>query len=122
MELLNSKSILECDEDEELQHNQEIDSFIEYIYKLENYDCALMINRQDKEDEKEIIKNCKLHQILNSIEYVDIKIGVDLYIDNGFAVFVCYGQRYILNGKRGIVTNIIQVLPYDSEQNFVKLF
>lgn len=121
MNLLNSKSILDCNEYEEEQHNQEIINFMEQVYNFENYDCALRIKRIDinKSEPNEIIKSCKLHQILEITEYFDIKNGVDLCMEDGFIIFICYGQAYELDGKHNFVTNLIQVLPYDENRKFL---
>lgn len=60
MNLLNSKSILDCDEHEEELHNQEITNFIDRVYNFENYECALRIQRMD-------IKKMNLTKLLNHV-------------------------------------------------------
>lgn len=39
--LINSKSIIDCDEYEE-EHNKEIESFMDKIYMMPNYKCAVI--------------------------------------------------------------------------------
>lgn len=51
--LLNSKSILNCNEEEEKEHNNEIEEISKMIYSLPNYDCAIIIKYVDKANEKE---------------------------------------------------------------------
>ena len=50
--LLNSKSILNCNEEEEKEHNNEIEEISKMIYSLPNYDCAIIIKYVDKAKEK----------------------------------------------------------------------
>ena len=50
--LLNSKSILNCNEEEEKEHNNEIEEISKMIYSLPNYDCAIIIKYVDKANEK----------------------------------------------------------------------
>ena len=40
MKLINSKSILDCDENEEEVHNQENNEFIEKLFDSHDYECA----------------------------------------------------------------------------------
>ena len=80
MKLLNSKSILDCDEFEEEIHNKETQEILERLLKYPNYDCAAIIKYFDEanKDREPIIKQCELHSCEEIIEYVDFKNGVDL--------------------------------------------
>ena len=80
MKLLNSKSILDCDEFEEEIHNKETQEILEGLLKYPNYDCAAIIKYFDEvnKDKEPIIKQCKLHSCDETIEYVAFKDGVDL--------------------------------------------
>ena len=48
MKLLNSKSILDCDEFEEEIHNKETQEILERLLKYPNYDCAAIIKYFDE--------------------------------------------------------------------------
>lgn len=47
MQLLNTKSILECDEDEAVIHNEEIKRELEDLLNYPNYECAAIIQYFD---------------------------------------------------------------------------
>ena len=47
MRLLNTKSILDCDEFEEEVHNQETQDILSKLSNYPNYDCAAIINITD---------------------------------------------------------------------------
>lgn len=53
MKLLNSKSILNCNEAEIEQHNKECSTIIESLRKYDDYDCAVIYKYFD-EANKEI--------------------------------------------------------------------
>ena len=61
MKLLNSKSILDCDEFEEEIHNKEAQEILESLLKYPNYDCAAIIKYFDEanKDKEPIIKQCE---------------------------------------------------------------
>ena len=42
MKLLNSKSIIDCDENEELLHSMEIENIFNSINQYEDYECAVL--------------------------------------------------------------------------------
>lgn len=86
MIFINSKRILDCNEHEEEKHNEEIRKFLNNLYFLKDYICGVIIKRIDI-IEKEVIKDCTLHQCMEMIEYVDCKNGVDLYEIDGFITF-----------------------------------
>lgn len=48
MELLNSKSILDCNEQETEQHNKECSTIIENLHKYDDYDCAVIYKYFDE--------------------------------------------------------------------------
>ena len=101
MESLNSKSILDCSEQETEQHNQECSSIIENLHKYDDYDCAVIYKYFDEANkEKEpVIKQCKLYDSLDVVQFADIKNGVDFAIVEGFLTFVCYGSEYQYNNQ-----------------------
>ena len=123
MELLNSKSILDCNEQEIEQHNQECSAIIESLHKYDDYDCAVIYKYFDEANkEKEpVIKQCNLHDCLDMVQYADIKNGVDFATVEGFLTFICYGSEYEYNNQMYLVTTGIQIRPYDKERNFIRI-
>lgn len=126
MRLVNSKSILDCNEDYFLLiHNQEIQSVVNDIANMENYECAIIFKHVDDAHKhcKDVIKSCQLHDFMEMIEYVDFKNGVDFAIDdNGVFVIIVYGQGYELNGYYNLVETHIYVMPYNENKEFISLF
>ena len=123
MELLSSKSILDCSEQETEQHNQECSSIIENLHKYDDYDCAVIYKYFDEANkEKEpVIKQCKLYDSLDVVQFADIKNGVDFAIVEGFLTFVCYGSEYQYNNQIHLVTTCIQIRPFNKNKNFIHL-
>lgn len=123
MKLLNSKSILDCNEAEIEQHNKECSTIINNLHKHDNHGCAVIYKHFDKANkEKEpIIKQCNLYDCLGMVQYVDIKNGVDFAIVEGFLTFICYGSEYEYNNQMHLVTTGIQIRPYDRKRNYIYL-
>lgn len=124
--LLNTKTILECSEDEEEKHNQEIEDLMSSILKLPNYRCAAIIKYFDEAHKlkKTIIKECELHSCIDMIEYVDVKNGIDIANIDGFLTFLAYGQSYTLsksNDSHFIVTGI-QIMPFNTKKESINIF
>lgn len=123
MELLNSKSILDCTEQETEQHNKECSIIIENLHKHDDYDCAVIYKYFDEANkEKEpVIKQCNLYDCLDMIQYADIKNGVDFVTVEGFLTFICYGFEYEYNNQIHLVTTGIQIRPYNDNREFIYL-
>ena len=123
MKLLNSKSILDCNEPEIEQHNKECSAIIEILHKHVDYDCAVIYKYFDKSSkEKEpVIKQCNLYDCLDMVQFANIKNGVDFAIVEGFLTFICYGSEYVLNNQVYLVTTGIQIRPYDKKKNYIYL-
>ena len=122
--LLNSKSILNCNEEEEKEHNNEIEEISKMIYSLPNYDCAIIIKYVDKANEKrkEEILSCNMHDYLDMLEYIDIKNGIDLVIeDNNIFSIHAYGQCYKLKDDFHFVETNIYIMPYDENRDFIDI-
>lgn len=124
MLLLNNKSIIDCDENEELLHNKEIEFYVDNISDLPNFDCAVIIKYIDhaNKNKNEKILSCKLHDFIEVIEYCDIKNGIDLLIDqdNSFCI-IAYGQYYTIKNDWYNVETKIQILPYKDNREFVEI-
>lgn len=122
--LLNSKSIVDCNYEEEQKHNEEIDELLELLYEVDNYECAVVIKCENSinKDKSDIIKQCNLYDCLEMVEYVDAKNGIDLEIsDNNIFTIVAYGQSYECNGKYELVKNLIHIMPYDDNRDFLDI-
>lgn len=123
MRLLNTKSILDCNELEEDNHNQEIQNILQKLQDYPDYDCAAIIKCFDEanKDKEPIIKSCNLHNCDEMIEYIDSKNGVDVAIVEDFLTFIVYGQSYYKNDKYYLVQTGIQIRPYDVDKKFIYL-
>ena len=124
IKLLNSKSILDCDEIDTEKHNNEIIEFIEKIGEIENYECALICKYQDiaNRNRKQIIKHCDLHDVINEIECFDFKNGFDVCIDDdGYIILRLFGQGYDFNDIYYLVETAVKVLPFNENRDFLDI-
>lgn len=123
MILLNSKSILDCDETEEEMHNEEINNYLELFVSKKNYECAVLIKSFDEihKNSDPVIKSCMLHNCQETLEYVDIKNGVDIADVDGYFTFLTYGQCYSLNNVQHMIMKGIQIRPYNKKREFITL-
>ncbi len=127
MILLNSKSILQCDESEEEIHNKEIQDAIDEIIAYKDYDCALICKYQDigHKNIDQRIDSCCFSEVLEYLGTRDIKNGLDLYTDGQYLVFLVYGQGYTVidTNEYHLVVEAIKVMPYINKEfyNVVKL-
>lgn len=123
MKLLNSKSILDCNEFEEEIHNKETQEILEGLLKYPNYDCAAIIKYFDEanKDKEPAIKQCELHSCYEMIEYVYFKNGVDLALVEDYLTFIAYGQGYTIGTDYHLVQTGIQIRPYNDNREFVYL-
>lgn len=123
MRLLNTKSILDCNELEEEKHNQENQDLLSKLSNYPNYDCAAIIKYFDEanKDKEPIIKSCNLHNCDEMINYIDSKNGVDIAIVEDFLTFIVYGQGYFIGNISYQTQTGIQIRPYDSKRDFIFL-
>lgn len=121
MRLLNTKSILDCNELEEEKHNQENQDLLSKLSNYPNYDCAAIIKYFDEanKDKEPIIKSCNLHNCDEMINYIDSKNGVDIAIVEDFLTFIVYGQGYFIDNISYQTQTGIQIRPYDSKRDFI---
>ena len=119
MKLLNSKSILDCDEFEEEIHNKETQKILEGLLKYPNYDCAAIIKYFDEanKDKEPVIKQCELHSCYEMIEYVYFNLA----LVEDYLTFIVYGYCYTFGYNYHLVKTGIQIRPYDENRNFVYL-
>lgn len=123
MRLYTKASVLDCESEADLiQHNLEIENIIQTLTKYTNYDCAVIIKHfDDANKEKEpIIKQCKLHDCFDMVQFADIKNGIDIGCVEGFITFICYGAEYTYNNQVYLCTTGIQIRPYDNARNFLQ--
>ena len=123
MRILNTKSILDCNELEEEKHNQENQDLLSKLSNYPNYDCAAIIKYFDEanKDKEPIIKSCNLHNCDEMINYIDSKNGVDIAIVEDYLTFIVYGQGYFIDNISYQTQTGIQIRPYDSKRDFIFL-
>lgn len=102
MELLNSKSILDCATEQEVEkHYKEIQNFLNVLYSIHNYRTLLRFCFVDEIHKKnvEVILRCVLHESIDVIDGIDCKNGFDIRITDSFEYLtvIVYGQHYLLN-------------------------
>ena len=122
--LLNTMSILDCDELDEEQHNEEIQDILEKLYELPDYNCAVVFRYLDvaHQDKQDVIKSCNLHDCFEMVEYADFKNGVDVILsDDGLLTFIAHGQGYTYKDEYNLVPTAIVVMPYDENKNSIDI-
>ena len=106
MILLNTKSILQCDEEETEIHFKEIENLFEKLSKdnnLYSIEVSYLDPYQNRVKETKINK-IQLSEIEDFIQNFDIKNGADIYNDQKNIVIKLYGQTYQYKGKHYITT------------------
>lgn len=123
MKLLNKKSIIDCNDTEQVIHNHEIDKILNRLRYYQDFDCAAIFKNFDEANkEKEpVIKQCNLYNCLDMVQYADTKNGIDLALVENFLTFICYGQEYFMEDGVHIKTTGIQIRPYGHDREFVTL-
>lgn len=103
---LNTKPILDCNEEETEIHFKEIESIFEKLSTDDNF-CIIEVSYSDP---IQIIDKCrriikmKLSEIEEFIQNFDIKNGADIYKNEKNLVFILYGQNYNYDGQNYITT------------------
>jgi hypothetical protein fgonA2_02259 len=103
---LNTKPILDCNEEETEIHFKEIESIFEKLSTDDNF-CIIEVSYSDP---IQIIDKCrriikmKLSEIEEFIQNFDIKNGADIYNNEKNLVFILYGQNYNYDGQNYITT------------------
>lgn len=106
MILLNTKSILDCNEKETEVHFKEIENLFETLSNDDNF----FIVEVSYLDPIQIIDKCrriikmKLSELEDFIQDFDIKNGADIYNDNTNIVINLYSQTYQYENKDYIIT------------------
>lgn len=110
MLLLNTKSIVDCSEEESEVHFTESEFLAEAIYSLPNYRCSRRLETLDvgKRNDVAHIDKVELHSFMSELEGLDCKNGYDIVLDdNNNLSLMVYGSRYEFEG--GIYTSLSKV-------------
>lgn len=102
MLLLNTKSIVDCSEDESELHFNESISIAEAIYSLPNLRCSRRLESLNVGMRNDVthFDKVELHSFMSDLEGLDCKNGYDIILDddNNLALMV-YGSRYEFEGS-----------------------
>ena len=106
MILLNTKSILQCDEEETELHFKEIEALFEKLsndHQLYNVEITYLDPYQQENKSTKIVQMI-MSEIEDFIQNFDIKNGADIYNDQKNIVIKLYGQTYQYKNKDYINT------------------
>lgn len=116
MKLLHHKSILDCTELEAEIHQAEMETIMNLIFELSDYDCELIVIYVDdyhKNHWSPYFLESNLHRIDELLQNEDLKNGVDVFLTTGNNLaFKAYGQGYRYHGVDGLLTALITVKCY----------
>ena len=120
-ENLNTKSIIECDYKEEVQHIKENTNIIDKLSKYSKEDCSIKIDYYDaygmfKKQEK---VSGNLEFAIDEVpQYFDIKNGVDFCLEGKNLVMYSYGNaNKIFGDNKYKKTKINQTFPSEHIHN-----
>lgn len=114
MILLNTKSILQCNENETEIHNKEIEMLFNQHLSTNPYLCQVTTTyldtyqKETKTETKQVINTYELEDI---IQNYDIKNGLDIFQDtNNYDIILhLYGQGYWFNNDTNLVTTQLRI-------------
>lgn len=118
LELLNTKSVLDCISEEEREaHNSELIQLLKelmddpkYRWIIATYSYVDPAHRHKKNN----ITTCQASDIMWLLELVDLKNGVDLMRNReGHMVMNAFGQRYHQDGEYHYVETQIRIIPWE---------
>ena len=114
MILLNTKSILQCDEEETEIHNNEIEMLFEQHLSSNPNLCQVTISYLDphqKETKTETKRVINTYELEDIIQNYDIKNGLDIFQDtNNYDIILkLYGQGYCYNNDTNLVTTQLRI-------------
>ena len=123
MKKLNTKSCIECDEFDEIDHNDELIKIGDKLFDIENYDCIVHREYKDlahKNIDRDIISDVSLWNMYDLAELVDCKNGADIFIDDdGFLNLSVYGQIYEYEGEHHFNNCVFKIMPHDEDMNLL---
>lgn len=114
MILLNTKSILQCNEKETEIHNKEVESFFNNNFSTNPYLCEVTTTyldtyqKETKTETKQVINTYELEDI---IQNYDIKNGLDIFQDtNNYDIILkLYGQGYCYKYENNLTTTQLRI-------------
>lgn len=114
MILLNTKSILQCNEKETEIHNKEVESFFNNNFSTNTYLCQVTTTYLDphqKETKSETTQVINLYELDDFVQKYDIKNGLDVFIDtNNYDIILkLYGQGYCYKYENHLTTTQLQI-------------
>lgn len=114
MILLNTKSILQCNEEETEIHNKEIEMFFEQHLLSNPNLCQITTSYLDpyqKETKSETTQIINIYELDDFIQRYDIKNGLDVYVDtNNYDIILkLYGQGYWFNNETHLTTTLLRI-------------
>ena len=114
MILLNTKSILQCNEKETEIHNKEVESFFNNNFSTNPYLCQVTTTYLDpyqKDTKPETKQVINIYELDDFIQKYDIKNGLDVYVDtdNYDIILKLYGQGYWLKNETYLVTTQLRI-------------
>lgn len=114
MILLNTKSILQYDEEETEIHNKEVEIFFDNNFSTNPYLCEVKTTYLDvhqKETKFEISQVINAYELEDLIQSYDIKNGLDVFLDtnNCDIILNIYGQGYWFNNETHLVTTQLRI-------------
>lgn len=114
MILLNTKSILQCNEKETEIHNKEVELFFNNNFSTNPYLCQVTINYLDphqKETKSETTQVINLYELDDFVQKYDIKNGMDILLDtNNYDIILkLYGQGYCYKYENHLTTTQLRI-------------
>lgn len=114
MILLNTKSILQCNEKETEIHNKEIEMMFNNNFSTNPYLCKVTTTyldtyqKETKTETKQVINTYELEDI---IQNYDIKNGLDIFQDtNNYDIILkIYGQGYCYKYENHLTTTQLRI-------------
>ena len=98
------------------------EKYLDDIINIYDFDSILICKYQDEYHKRfdQEIYNCKMPEAYDELERFDYKNGMNLYIDDdGYLIFVIYGQGYQYKNKHYLVEMAVKVLPYNDNKDFL---
>ena len=114
MILLNTKSILQCTEEETEIHNKEIEMMFNQHLSANPNLCKITTTYLDphqKETKSETSQVINIYELDDFVQKYDIKNGLDVYVDtdNYDIILHLYGQGYWYNNNAQLVTTQLRI-------------
>lgn len=114
MILLNTKSILQCNEKETEIHNKEVESFFNNNFSTNPYLCQVTttyLDSHQKDTKPETSQVINIYELNDFIQKYDIKNGLDVFVDaNNYDIILkLYGQGYCYKYENHLTTTQLRI-------------